>query len=373
MKATSTAARLPNSQPLRAQGSERRDGTGPGQHEPAALIFCVSAWLAGLLACAIRATRQLAALASLRRRAVPVGDSEWHTALAQARACSGFWRPIALLASDELDVPCVTGMVHHAIIVPSASSEWSVAEKHSVMTHEIAHVVRSDLTGRYLSMLVCALHWFNPIVWWLGSRMERDAELATDALVVRFGIRPSVYADALLSLGERVAPPMLRQFALSFASRLSITSRVLAILEPLPPAEARRGTRWSLAAVSFIAATGVGEVRLVPRSPGLGADERVSIQQAVTKTPARQPRRAEPRTTARAAEIAGTDWISEAVIGLITTLRDTNPHVRLAAAEALGEFGTTMSIAALEQATGDSDPAVRNAATRALSSSRPGH
>ena len=370
------------------------------------MLVLVLVWITGALFVAGRVVLQFTAAAALRRRAVPVSGVSWHAILARARVRAGFTRPVALLVSPETDVPFVTGLVRHAVIVPVSSSEWSNDEWHSVVAHEVSHLVRRDPQLRAVSMLLCAMHWFNPLIWWLAARSQRDAEMATDALVLASGVKPSVYAGALLSLAERAAPAWSPRFALLFARRGSLEPRVRAVLGPrvLDPGM-RRGTRWCTPMVFLVAATGVGGVRLVPgadlpakkqRAPssatfGIGVPaarvapvSRPSGRGGVTARllDNRRDRRAlslaqSPAAAAVPGPVAlndtaesGTDWTAGAVAGLIVALRDSSSHVRLAAAEALGAFGTAGAEGALQRARGDSDRSVRDAVNRALASFR---
>jgi Domain of unknown function (DUF3471)/BlaR1 peptidase M56 len=49
-------------------------------------------------------------------------------------------------------------------------------------------------------MLVEALFWFYPLVWWLGARLSAERELACDESVLASGKSPQVYAEAILKV-----------------------------------------------------------------------------------------------------------------------------------------------------------------------------
>ena len=44
-------------------------------------------------------------------------------------------------------------------------------------------------------MMVQALFWFHPLVWWIGARLVDERERACDEAVVRLGHEPRVYAE----------------------------------------------------------------------------------------------------------------------------------------------------------------------------------
>jgi uncharacterized protein (TIGR03435 family) len=51
-------------------------------------------------------------------------------------------------------------------------------------------------------MVVEALFWFHPLVWWLGARMMEERERACDEEVLRMGTEPQVYAEGILRICE---------------------------------------------------------------------------------------------------------------------------------------------------------------------------
>ena len=47
-----------------------------------------------------------------------------------------------------------------------------------------------------------AIFWFHPVVWWIGSRMLEERELACDEEVLRLGCEPTDYARGILTVCE---------------------------------------------------------------------------------------------------------------------------------------------------------------------------
>lgn len=60
-----------------------------------------------------------------------------------------------------------------------------------------------DNLAAALHMLVQALFWFHPLVWWLGSRLVDERERACDEEVIRLGSEPQAYAERILRISER--------------------------------------------------------------------------------------------------------------------------------------------------------------------------
>jgi beta-lactamase regulating signal transducer with metallopeptidase domain len=51
-------------------------------------------------------------------------------------------------------------------------------------------------------MLVEAVFWFHPLVWWIGARLVEERERACDEDVLRSGVEPHVYAEGILKVCE---------------------------------------------------------------------------------------------------------------------------------------------------------------------------
>jgi uncharacterized protein (TIGR03435 family) len=49
-------------------------------------------------------------------------------------------------------------------------------------------------------MVVEAVFWFHPLVWWMGARLVEERERACDEAVVQLGHPPTVYAESILNV-----------------------------------------------------------------------------------------------------------------------------------------------------------------------------
>jgi len=50
--------------------------------------------------------------------------------------------------------------------------------------HELTHLRRRDITIKWLALLACAIHWFNPLVWLTRRELDRACELSCDEIIV---------------------------------------------------------------------------------------------------------------------------------------------------------------------------------------------
>ncbi len=128
-----------------------------------------------------------------------------------ARTRSG--HEVAILESPGLAGPCAAGIRRRVILVPPGWRSMPAAARSMILAHELAHHQRRDPMWRWIAALACALHWFNPAVWWLARRHALHAEIACDSAVVSSGFQPDRYAHLLCDLALPKAPPLAAAMA----------------------------------------------------------------------------------------------------------------------------------------------------------------
>jgi beta-lactamase regulating signal transducer with metallopeptidase domain len=83
-------------------------------------------------------------------------------------------------------------------------------------------------------MLLCAVHWFNPLFWRAARRLEAEAEIAADDFALMRGVKPSSYANELLAIARRLSG-VARVCAVghtAMARSSALEERLMAILNP---------------------------------------------------------------------------------------------------------------------------------------------
>lgn len=110
-------------------------------------------------------------------------------------------RPVLLLESDQIATPAVVGLGHPRILLPVGLAQGdSPAALDHVLAHELMHLKRRDTGLGLLMVILQALHWFNPLVWYAFHRLRQDRELACDeAVVTTFGTDIQAYGETLLA------------------------------------------------------------------------------------------------------------------------------------------------------------------------------
>ena len=117
-----------------------------------------------------------------------------------------------------------------------------------MLLHELAHVSRHDSFSRSAAAMVCALYWFQPVIWYAARRMRLEQEHACDDLVLSLGAAARAYARDLLEVaGAFRPPPLVAGLSVAMARNSELERRLTAII--------RRGPRRRSSA-RFLAGSG---------------------------------------------------------------------------------------------------------------------
>jgi beta-lactamase regulating signal transducer with metallopeptidase domain len=92
-------------------------------------------------------------------------------------------RKLPVYRNPNVQTPMLIGFFTPAIILPDV--DYSAEELENILMHEFTHYRRRDLWIKWLSVIVGAIHWFNPIVWIFRGEVNRICELSCDEAVIR--------------------------------------------------------------------------------------------------------------------------------------------------------------------------------------------
>jgi beta-lactamase regulating signal transducer with metallopeptidase domain len=197
-----------------------------------------------------------------------IAFSLWHIhVLKHDSTLIGMRDGIRLLASPRVRVPMAAGFMRRAVIFPqSLIGQLAPEEYEQVLCHELAHLRRGDDWTQLAQAIAQALLFFHPAVYWIGSNLKIERELACDDWVVGATGKARPYAACLTHLHEltrRAHAPRLAPGA-TVSSSSQITTRVEALLEPGRDWTPRfSGAGW-LAACGLVGAGLVVAARIAP-------------------------------------------------------------------------------------------------------------
>ena len=123
---------------------------------------------------------------------------------------AGIRSPISLRSSQTSLEPGIFGIFRPLLLWPAGiSDQLQDAHLEAILAHEVQHVRRRDNLAAAMHMVVEAVIWFHPLVWWLGARLVEERERACDEEVLRLGNEPEIYAESILKTCEFcVASPL---------------------------------------------------------------------------------------------------------------------------------------------------------------------
>ena len=163
----------------------------------------IAAWLCGfvmvLRVWCVRWSRISRAI----REAVPLQEGREVEALRRIRCITGMRQRIELLSSRASLEPGIFGIAQPVLVWPEGISErLDEAHLEAILAHELWHVRRRDNLAASMHMVVEAIFWFHPLVWWLGARLVEERERACDEEVLESGSDRHVYAESILKICE---------------------------------------------------------------------------------------------------------------------------------------------------------------------------
>jgi bla regulator protein BlaR1 len=115
------------------------------------------------------------------------------------------------------------------LLVPEGMTDTITPQQlEAILVHEMAHIRRRDNLGTAIHMMVEAVFWLHPLVWFLGRRLMDERERACDEEVLRAGNEPYAYAEGVLRVCELYLQSPLR--CVSGVTGSNLKTRIQAIL-----------------------------------------------------------------------------------------------------------------------------------------------
>jgi TonB family protein len=164
--------------------------------------------------------------------------------------------PIKVMSSPARLEPGVVGIFRQVLLLPEGiASHLSPPQMDAIVTHELCHIRRRDNLTAAIHMMVEALFWFHPLVWWIESRLLEERERACDEAVLQTGEREAaVYAEAILNVCKFCAD--VRIAFVSGVSGANLKKRIEAIMAQEANRNLTAGKKLLLAIAGILAVAG---------------------------------------------------------------------------------------------------------------------
>jgi uncharacterized protein (TIGR03435 family) len=122
-------------------------------------------------------------------------------AVANSATTVGIEAAVVVKSTPALWEPGVVGILRPILLLPHGiEARLTSSQLRAVLAHELCHVRRRDNLTAAIHMVVEAVFWFHPLVWWIGARLVEERERACDEAVVQLGNAPQTYAEGILKV-----------------------------------------------------------------------------------------------------------------------------------------------------------------------------
>lgn len=200
----------------------------------------------------------------LLKTCVPITRPDRLATLARCAEKLGVRKPVRLLGlppSRRLPGPAVIGVLRPTVVLPAAMVEsWSDDELEPILLHELAHIRRNDLLVNLIQILLQAMYFFHPVVWYVNARIRHEREMVCDDLaVLHSGGRQQRYGRSMLRVIEETkttAPALWASGAGIMERHSALSGRILRMTANTYRAY-RPLNRLSLAGLVVLAALGI--------------------------------------------------------------------------------------------------------------------
>lgn len=159
-------------------------------------------WLVGVLfTLAFHMCRHKRFIGAAKHWCVDVKDEHFLSVLQKVKSDLGLnKKQVKLKTCKSITSPMLTGFIKPTILLPEKSIHED--DLPMILKHELIHYKRMDLWVKALLMLTNAVHWFNPVVYWMANVIQADCEDSCDeALLWNADIENRrVYGEAIIGV-----------------------------------------------------------------------------------------------------------------------------------------------------------------------------
>src|SRR5690242_16005342 len=165
--------------------------------------FLAVVWLWGFLVVIFHWYFRWRRISAAIRKSVLLQEGREVKTLRRLERALGMRKATEMLLSRTSLEPGVFGITRPVLLWPEGISErLEDAHLEAILAHELWHVRRRDNLAAAIHMVVEAIFWFYPLVWWMGARLLEERERACDEEVLESGNDRQVYAESILKICE---------------------------------------------------------------------------------------------------------------------------------------------------------------------------
>lgn len=127
-------------------------------------------------------------------------------------------RKIKIGFSPQIDSPVTIGIMKPVILLPADKEKYINSEK-AIVVHEIKHILNKDAIFRFLTVLIIAMEWYNPLVYFLLQENIAVSEVLCDEAATEYMLKEEKvsYMRCMIAFSEK--PKKTATMMINFGTR----------------------------------------------------------------------------------------------------------------------------------------------------------
>jgi beta-lactamase regulating signal transducer with metallopeptidase domain/uncharacterized GH25 family protein len=167
--------------------------------------YAICLWLTGAIIMLFRAICLVVGGNRLQLQCTALNDEFILEQVELLRNNLGITRRIRITVSEHITIPGVVGFISPLLILPVSMVSGVPADAlQAILAHELAHIRRYDYLVNFCQMVVEAILFFNPAVWWISRQIRIEREACCDNAGIAAIGRRIRYAEVLIGWAQKM-------------------------------------------------------------------------------------------------------------------------------------------------------------------------
>lgn len=173
-----------NNEEINAQNTAEQAAARPVRDITAVMVH--NLWLIWLVTALMLIIRKITIYQSfvqyVEAGRMPVTDTELLDRVAIIGGRIGVKRAVELCVNPLISSPLLIGFFHPCIVLPSTDIP-ELNFQYTVL-HELTHYRQRDMLYKWLVQITICLHWFNPLIYFMGREISKACEFCCDESII---------------------------------------------------------------------------------------------------------------------------------------------------------------------------------------------
>jgi beta-lactamase regulating signal transducer with metallopeptidase domain len=166
-------------------------------------IMCL--WMIGVIIMLCRTVHLVIGAERLRRQCQRLENKSVLELIEQLRQSMRIARKIRVAVSERISVPGVIGFIWPTLLLPTSMiSGIPMDDLKAILSHELAHIRRYDYLINFCQMIIEAVLFFNPALWWVSRQIRIEREVCCDSAGIAITGQRIKYAQVLTDWAQKL-------------------------------------------------------------------------------------------------------------------------------------------------------------------------